>query len=661
MFADLCFFLVFLCCVASIYGSVASVAAARLRHRRLFRSARVALTMTCAFALIAAALLWVMLYSRDYTVAYIFRNSSNDLPIYYTFTAFWCALEGSHFLWTILLTVFSTIALWTATSENEHILPYVSASLQAVLGWMFYLLISHSDPFVRMFPAMPNGQGMNALLQNPYMAIHPPTLFIGYTALAIPAAYSVAALGYGDITEGWLKTTRRWALFAWCALTAGIILGGRWAYVELGWAGYWAWDPVENSSFIPWIFCTALLHSLVVQDKLGHLKRLTLVLAFLAFFFSFFGTFITRSGVISSVHSFAESPIGPNYLTFLAGMLLTVTMLYGFRAHSILPAETGKVWGVSKESALVITQFLLLTLAAIVCVGTLYPIVSEAITGERTTVQAPYFNTFAPWIGLGLVTAIAVGNLMRYQTSKIPNGLRNMGGAALLAFPAAALLAWLGDIGSTRGTFQLGAQLVGFYLCAWTMLCLLFDVLGRLSDLRWKFSIFFKRNLAYFGGFVAHFGLIVAILGFLGNYRGISKVATLKAGESTELYGYTLKFDGIQINEVDNTTLYEGVLAVDRDGAKLGEIRPARSKYPTKDELHHEIGIMSQLWHDLYVTLSDFDKTSGKSATFELHVNPTVRFVWISAFIMVIGGLIAIMDRIRGNKSRDALRVAEAV
>ena len=244
MLADLGFYLLLLCLLCTSYGLIAAVLAAWWRHRRLYRSSRLALTTTCVMAASAAALLWYSFFQRDYSIAYIFKTSSNDLPQIYTLSAFWSSLEGSHFLWTLLLSIYSTIALWTYSRDNEHIMPYVAASLQAVLAWMFYLLISHSDPFVRVFPPHDNGQGMNALLQNPYMAIHPPTLFTGYTALAIPAAYSVAALLYGDITEGWLKTTRRWALFAWSALTAGIILGGHWAYAELGWSGYWAWDPV---------------------------------------------------------------------------------------------------------------------------------------------------------------------------------------------------------------------------------------------------------------------------------------------------------------------------------------------------------------------------------------------------------------------------------
>ena len=295
-------------------------------------------------------------------------------------------------------------------------MPYVCAALQLILAWMFYLTVSHSDPFVLNLPAPANGRGMNELLQNFYMAIHPPMLFLGYVGLAIPFAYSIAALMYGDVTEGWTKTVRRWSLFSWILLTAAITLGGRWAYVELGWAGYWAWDPVENSSFMPWLMCTALLHSLIVQEKLGQLKRLTIVLAILGFFMSYFGTFITRSGVISSVHAFAESPIGPNYLMFLAALMLLSTLLYALRAPSILPMDTEKVWGISKESSLVAALFLLISFAVIVLIGTMFPIFSEAVTSQRISVQAPYFNAFAPYIGLGFIVLTAVGSLMRYQS-----------------------------------------------------------------------------------------------------------------------------------------------------------------------------------------------------------------------------------------------------
>ncbi len=655
MLADLGFFLLFMCTLLSAYSALGSIIAGRLRHRRLFRSVRIASTVSALLCVLASAILWFLFFQHDYTVAYIFKNSSNDLPLIYRFTAFWSSLEGSHTLWTLLLSLFSVAALWTASRDNEHIMPWVNAALQLVLTWMFYMAVSHSDPFVRMFPPAGNGQGMNALLQNPYMAIHPPTLFTGYTALAIPYAYSVAALCYGDVTDGWLRTTRRWALFAWIALTCGVWLGGRWAYVELGWAGYWAWDPVENSSLIPWLLSTALLHSLIVQEKLGHLKRLSIILAVSAFFMSFFGTFLTRSGIVSSVHSFAESPIGPNYLTFLAGSMILFVALYAVRAHAVLPADTNKAWGVSKESALIVTQFLLLTLAAIVVIGTLFPVVSEALTGQRTSVQAPYFNAFAPWIGLGMIVMIAVGNVMRYQTSKIPGGKKMVIWSLVLAMPLTVFLVVSGDVMSTPKPFALGAQLVGLYLCSLAAAMITWDLILRLRDLNWNYGLMWSRNRAFIGAWVAHLGVLIAIIGFLGNYRGLSSEVTLAKGASKDFYGYNISFDGIVTTKKDNVILFQAPLRVSKDGQEISTVYPAKSKYPTTAELLNEIGVMGTTWHDLYIVIADFERQSGSSVTLQIHVNPAVRFVWLAAFFLAFGGLIAISDRMRGQKSRDVV------
>ena len=279
MLADLGFYLLFLCTLLSGYSTLSSIIAGRTRHRRLFRSARVASTLSAVSCLVASFILWFLLFQHDYSVAYIFKNSSNDLPPIFRITAFWSSLEGSHTLWTLLLSICSAIALWTAARDNEHIMPWVNAALQSVLTWMFYMAISHSDPFTRMFPPMPNGQGMNALLQNPYMAIHPPTLFIGYTALAIPFAYAIAALCYGDVTDGWLRTTRRWALFAWSALTCGVWLGGRWCWAGCGgWHGRWGIDDTtclgdKSTVDLALTFrCQCLLNALELRVDEGNLS-----------------------------------------------------------------------------------------------------------------------------------------------------------------------------------------------------------------------------------------------------------------------------------------------------------------------------------------------------------------------------------------------------
>ncbi len=631
--------------------------AAKLRHKRLYLSAKMALTSTTVMAVCASGLLIYSFYQRDYNILYVMKNSSNDLPALYTLTAFWSSLEGSHTLWTLLLSIVSCVAVWTHSKDNEHIMPYVSAALQLVLAWMFYLTVTHSDPFVLNLPAPANGRGMNELLQNFYMAIHPPMLFLGYVGLAVPFAYSIAALMYGDITEGWTKTVRRWAIFSWILLTAAITLGGRWAYVELGWAGYWAWDPVENSSFMPWLMCTALLHSLIVQEKLGQLKRLTIVLSILGFFMSYFGTFITRSGVISSVHAFAESPIGPNYLMFLAGLMLLSTFLYALRAPSILPMDADKVWGVSKESSLVAALFLLISFAVIVFIGTMFPIFSEAVTSQRISVQAPYFNAFAPYIGLGFIVLMAVGNLMRYQSDDVSFLKKTAVISLFISIPFTALFIYFGDVMRTVQMKYLIAQLIGIYLCFWSMSCLSVDFYDRLKRLQFKYRLFFNRNLAYTGAYVAHIGLLVAILGFLGNYRGLEKKVSLNVGDKTELYGYSFEFySGIQVKKDENATLYEAPLGVFKDGKKLSNLYPAQSTYPTKrGQTFNEIGVLGSLWNDVYIVLVDFDKSSGKRVTLKININPTVRVVWIAIVLMCLGGLIALFDVRRGNQSKDVI------
>ncbi|MCX6128698.1 MAG: hypothetical protein NTX25_06490 [Proteobacteria bacterium] len=373
---------------------------------------------------------------------------------------------------------------------------------------------------------------------------------------------------------------------------------------------------------------------------------------------SYVGTFLTRSGVVSSVHSFAESPIGPNYLSYLAALVLVSSAIYAFRAPSILPADTEKVWGVSKESALVVTQFLLLSFAAIIFIGTMFPIVSEAVTGQRISIQAPYFNMFAPWVGLGVVLGIAIGNLMRYQSDKIPYGKQIIFGAIAFAIPVTFVLIYMGDVMKTVKTSSLIAQLVGLYLSSWSIGCLLADLYVKLKAVQFNFGLFFKRSLAYFGAWIAHLGMMIAIIGFLGNYRGVEERVTVHAGESFSFFGYRFEFgNGIDIKQDKNATLYVAPLKIVREstGELIEDAHPAQSKYPTKDQTFNEIAITGNIWHDIYVVLVDFDRTNGKRVTFQININPTVRFVWGAVMLMVLGGLIALFDRYRGNKSRDVV------
>jgi len=559
-------------------------------------------------------------------------------------------------LWTLFLSIFATICLWTAHKDNEHIMPYVAATMMAVLGWMFYLSITHSDLFATTLPAPANGNGLNALLQNFYMAIHPPLLFIGYTTTAIPFGYAIAALCYGDVTQGWLRTVRRWTLISWTFLTVSITLGGKWAYVELGWAGYWAWDPVENSSFLPWLMMTALLHSLYIQEKIGHLKRLSIILGILGFFMTFLGTFITRSGVIASVHSFAESPIGPSYLIFISSLLLLSLLIFALRSHSILPSEIDKVWGMSKESALIVTQFLVLSFAAIIIVGTLFPIISEALSGQKISIQAPYFNAFAPYFGAAITFMIAVGNLMKFHRDDMKENKKTIIYSCLLAVPMTAALFFLGDVqGMTRGAHAYIMQTAGIYLLSWCICCLTFDLFKRFKPFKGNFGGFLTYNKAYFGAYLAHIGLMACIFGFLGNYRGMEKNVTLKPGETTELYGFEFKLtEKVTVEKDQNATLFVAPLSVKREGKPYAQVRPAQARYPTTTETMNEIGVHSSFWEDIYVVLASFS-IDEDHATFQIHVNPTVKIVWIGVFIMTIGGLFSVADMRRGRRSQDVL------
>lgn len=658
MYAQLGFFLLALALMASIYGTLASLASSRIKDNRLFISAKIANLVSTLLILLAGLLLVILLFQRDYSLSYIYKNSSDDLPLLYTFSAFWSALEGSHFLWTSLLALVSSLALYTYTPSNRHLIPYVSAVLQAVMTWMLYMATSYSDPFTLILPVPENGLGMNTLLQNPYMVIHPPALFTGYTTLAVPFAYSAAALMHGDITAGWLKTVRRWALIAWSFLTIGIFLGGRWAYVELGWAGYWAWDPVENSSLIPWLFTTALIHSLIVQGKIGHLKKTSLVLSFLAFFFTYFGTFITRSGLIESVHSFAQSQVGTSYLILLLILFLSFLCLYLLRAQLILPADEGKAWGLSKESALILSQFLLLSFVTVVILGTLYPFISEFITGSRYDVQAPYYNSFAPYIGFAMIISLSIGNLLHYGKQQLKKTNAIILKSIFLSLPLTALFTHYGDVFLLSSGSRLWIQIIGIQLCFWSFVCLTWDLFQRFFKVqKARLQRIWIKERSYLGAYLAHIGCLIAILGFLGNYRGLEQTTTLYKGQKINFYGYDITFTGMLEIEDDNTILHTASLKLRRDKQERGFLLPARAKYPTKDELVHEVGIQSNFWHDLYAVLADFDTKHGAYATLQIHINPTVRLVWLAGLFMFIGGLLASSHRVRGQGNKEILSV----
>ena len=651
MLAHLSFYLCFLGLILSAYSVCASCLALRTGLRGFQVSSQRSSALSCAVLIGSALLFWWMLYSRDYAVEYIYKNSSDDLPPLYTLSALWSSLEGSHFFWALILAVSIFVSQTTLRKELRHLAPYLSIVLGLVMVWMFLLLVTFSDPFQQIYPTPTQGVGMNALLQNPYMAFHPPALFVGYSALVVPYAYAMAALSYGSFPVGWVVVMRRWSLWAWIFLTTGIALGGRWAYVELGWGGYWAWDPVENSSLIPWLLVTALLHGLSLQKKKAVGGGVNIMLSLLAFFASFFGTFLTRSGLVTSVHSFAQSDIGEVYLIFLAVLLGGSLGLYIWRWPQFAQVRRQQSWQITRELMMISGIFLFCVFAATVALGTLYPIASEIVGGVRVNVQAPYFHTFAPWIGGALAVLMALGALLRYHVRQLVVGKTFLVATVLVAVVCGGIFCSLAGVSDQAG-WPFAAQAVGSTLVFFTMLCLVVDVRERLRLLPGPWWSAAPRNLAYLGGVIAHGGFLIALLGFLGNYRSMEKTVSLETDVAQEVLGYTLEYKGLDITMEDNATLLRAALAVSYAGEFLGMMSPARSRYPTSEELLHEVAVREGFWQDLYLVLTTPPQNEGDPVVVQVYVNPLVKLVWIAVLIMVVGGACAWWPRrLRSDKA----------
>ena len=634
MLGNLGFSLLLLALLTSIYGSIAAFAAAVLCHRRALRSAWVALCCELGLTVAASALLLHALLTRDFTLDYVMNHSSADLPLLYTISAFWASLAGSHLFWTLALCSVTVVAILTTKKTSEAIKPYLLGSSQLLLAWMFYSLVTHSDPFLPAAQRVEDGVGLNALLQNPYMVIHPPLLFIGYSLLVVPFLYGVAALLSGDRSLAWGSTVRRWSLAAFAVLTVAIALGGRWDYAVLGWGGYWAWDPVENSSLLPWLLLLALLHVLVLDQRRGTQPRLAVALALLCFVSTFFGTFLTSSGIVSSVHAFAKTPVGINYLWFLAILVGSSLALYGWRSP-LLAARTRPPSGV-REGAIALTVFVLLAFALVLFAGMLFPIAAEALTGTRLSVQAPYFNSFAPYVGMALLVLLSIKTLALRGTSRIAWGICFMLALAT-ALTYHHFMPWYVADETVPVAASAGIFCVALCFCA----------------LGWRGARFSPRDFmrsrlrARLAG-VAHLGATLAMLGFIGAYHTKNGQLTLTPGaqepSSFGRYAFALK-GPVQDRRENNAVFYETKVAIYDAGRLVGEASPALASYPTGGEsLYTIVSVVPVGLMDVYLILSDWDRTNPQGGvTLSVYLNPFVQLVWAAVALMAAGGACALL------------------
>jgi cytochrome c-type biogenesis protein CcmF len=624
----------------ALYAALAGGLGAYQGRRRLHDSARNALVGAFAATAVAAFVLLHALQARDFTYTYVAEHSARKLPFPYSLTAFWGGQEGSLLLWLLVLTGLGSLAVTLNRDLIRRLLPWTVAVLGGVATFFSLLLVFVSSPFGRQAAPL-DGSGLVPSLQNPYMMIHPPLLYLGYVGLTIPFAFAAGALLSGRADERWIVATRRWTLLAWTALGIGILLGAKWAYEEVGWGGYYAWDPVENAALMPWLASTAFLHSVMVQEKKNMLRVWNVVLVSLAFCLSLFGTFLTRSGVISSIHSFTQSSIGPWLLGFIAVAAAFSTALIFWRLP-ILRTTTRLESLASREAAFLYNNLLLIAFTLTVLWGVAFPLISELVRGERITVGPPYFNFFLRVLGLPLLLLMGIGPLVAWRRSS----LRALGASllwpAVFALACGAVLLALGAGSSLPG-------LVAYTFCAFVLGAIALEFIRgtrarkSLGDATWlgAFSSLVGRNRRRYGGYLVHAAIVLLALGVAGGAYGSTKVQKLEPDQTMRIRGYDLRYLGSVARTEPNRTEVRARFAVSRDGKSLGVYEAGKNRYPVEGQDSNEVGIRTD-WlraEDLFLIGEQFN--ADGSVVVKALVNPLVDLIWLAGFVFLFGSLVA--------------------
>jgi len=606
------------------------LAGAHFGNRRWMTAARPAATGQWVFVLLSFLVLAWAFYKNDFSVAYVANNSNSALPTFYRFTAVWGAHEGSLLLWALSLSTWSlAVAVWSRDLPETFAARVLGVLGIVSIGFQLFILLT-SSPFERMVPAAVDGRDLNPLLQDPALAIHPPMLYIGYVGFSVAFAFAVAALLEGKLDEKWARWVRPWTTLAWMFLTVGIALGSWWAYYELGWGGWWFWDPVENASFMPWLVGTALIHSLAVTEKRGLFKSWTLLLAIITFSLSLLGTFLVRSGVLVSVHAFASDPSRGLFILGFLGLCVGGSLaLFAWRGPAL--RTRGGFDATARESFLLGNNALLLVTAALILIGTLYPLFLDALNMGKISVGPPYFDLVFLIPTIPLLFLMAVGMHSLWKKGKLEDVKR-----PLVILFAVALALGLLIPPVAYGSFHL-MTVIGLTGGIWVILSALYEPWQRL---RRKQSL--SRGVV--GMTIAHIGVGVFAIGITvtQTYR-VEKDIAFTPGQTAELQGYTFEFRSTRPVAGPNYDAIESEIVVTRDGQLVTTLHPQKRTYRVQTMPMTESGIHVKWNRDLFVAMGD-DLGAG-AWSMRLQYKPMVRYIWLGALIMAIGGLVAITDR----------------
>jgi cytochrome c-type biogenesis protein CcmF len=624
-------------------GIVTPVIAARTGEQRYLSIARYAIVGQFVLVTFAAFALIYGLIATDFSIKYVAFNTTRATPVYYRVTGLWGALEGSLLLWEWVLIIFAGITAWVYRDRHREMMPWVIMIFSIVSVFFLGVIGFLSNPFETMFPVPPDGRGLNPLLEDANMMTHPPLLYTGFVGLTVPFAFAMAALIVGKLDEAWILSTRRWTIIAWFFLTAGNLVGAWWSYHVLGWGGYWAWDPVENAAFMPWLPATAFLHSIQVQERRRMLKVWNLSLIIVAFSLTIFGTFLTRSGILSSIHAFSSGPVGGFFLGFLAFILIGSFGLLAYRAD-LLREQPELDSMVSRESAFLLNNIVLVSALFTIFLGTIFPLLSEAVAGVQVSVGAPYFNSVTVPLFLFLVFLMAMGPMIAWRRASWDNLKRNF------LWPATtALLLGLGLFVWKVRDFL---PLLGFTLLAFVVCTILYDTALALRArkriagegiMRGLISLA-RRNQRRYGGLTVHLGVVLIIMGIAGSMSySIEKEATMALKQELQVGNYQIQFEGLTGSRQPTHFRVEGAFRVFHNGNDEGILNPALKFFPTQQSPIGRAVHQSSLSEDIYLILSGFSDLDRNQATLKVLVRPLVIWMWIGGFVIALGTLICIL------------------
>ena len=632
-------------CVA-LYATLASAVGRVQRKPFLIVSGQRAVYCIWALVTLAAGILVSAIMTGDFRFAYVAEHSNKALPTIYKFTALWSGQEGSLLFWTWLLTTYTAVVAFTNRRRHRDMMPWVLAVLTTIQT--FFLVMNNfvANPFKMLatdglIVKVPDGNGLSPVLQYPAMAIHPPMLYLGYVGFAVPFAFAIGSLITKQPGEAWIHTTRRWTLVTWLFQSCGIMLGAGWAYHVLGWGGYWAWDPVENASLLPWLSGTAFLHSVMMQEKKGMMKVWNIVLVSATFFLCIFGTSMTRGGLVQSVHAFARSEIGKYFVTFLAiGIAATAYLIIDRLEYLKSEAQLESV--VSRESSFLFNNLILLASCFAVLWGTLFPKISEWISGNQISLDAEWYNRLMVPIGLFLLFLTGVGPLFAWRRTSTDSLRRNFQwpGLAALALVAALFAAGI----------HKPYPLIAFGFCLFVALTVIVEFYRGASSIAAKNNMnllratveLTHRNTRRYGGYLVHMGIVLMFIGFTGNAFKLSEVKEMNEGDNLAIGHYNLKMSTMQAGENGNYQWHRGIFNVYKDGQYLGNLEPEKRLYKASREGTSEVGIRQRLNEDLYINFGGMSDDNQR-AVIQAYVFPLVSWIWVGGLVLIGGTLVCLV------------------